>query len=93
MKRTPQNILQHELIGLKAKVAWSRNPCQIGLEGIIIDETMNTITLRTVRGPKMVLKEHVRLLLELPGGVKILVEGAELKGRPEDRLKKRVRRW
>ncbi len=94
MKRTPRNILQHEIIGLQARVAESRNPYQVGLEGKIIDETMKTIVLLTERGErKRVLKSDVKLLLRLQDGTLVLVDGKELVGRPEDRLKKRVRTW
>lgn len=94
MKRTPRNILQHEIIGLQARVAESRNPYQVGLEGKIIDETMKTVVLLTSSGErKRVLKNDVKLLLQLPDRTLVLVDGKELVGRPEDRLKKRVRTW
>jgi len=94
VKRTPRNILQHEIIGLQARVAESRNPYQVGLEGKIIDETMKTVVLLTSSGErKRVLKNDVKLLLQLPDRTLVLVDGKELVGRPEDRLKKRVRTW
>jgi len=94
MKRTPRNILQHEIIGLQARVVESRNPYQLGLEGKVLDDTMKTVVLLTERGErKRVLKSDVKLLLRLPDGTLVLVDGKELVGRPEDRLKKRVRTW
>ena len=93
MKRTPKNILRHEIIGLKAKIVESSNPCQIGIEGTIIDETMRTILLETKRGRKRILKDQVKLLIWLPSGTRIVVDGKELVGRPEDRLKKKLRFW
>jgi ribonuclease P protein subunit POP4 len=94
VKRTPRNILRHEIIGLRARVAESRNPYQVGLEGKIIDETMKTVVLLTSSGErKRVLKNDVKLLLQLPDRTLVLVDGKELVGRPEDRLKKRVRTW
>jgi ribonuclease P protein subunit POP4 len=86
--------LRHEIIGLQARVAESRNPYQVGLEGKIIDETMKTVVLLTSSGErKRVLKNDVKLLLQLPDRTLVLVDGKELVGRPEDRLKKRVRTW
>jgi Domain of unknown function UPF0086. len=38
MRRNARNILLHEIIGLRAKVAESRNACQVGIEGTILDE-------------------------------------------------------
>ena len=44
---------------------------------------------RIVALPK---KAH-RFEFELPSGERVLVEGEVLIGRPEERLKKRLRRW
>lgn len=94
MRRTPRNILQHEIIGLRARVVESRNPYQVGIEGKIVDETMKTIAIAVDGGKvKRVLKNDVKLLLDLPDGTQVLVDGRELLGRPEERLKKRVRTW
>lgn len=93
MRRTPHNILRHELIGLRAKVVKSKNAYQVGLEGVVVDETMKTLLLETERGRKVVFKEDVELQLTLPDWTRVLVEGRELVGRPEDRLKKRLRDW
>lgn len=93
MRRSPSNILNHELIGLKASIVGSRNPSQIGLTGIVVDETMKTLVLETPNGRKRILKEGTRILFYLPNCVKVLVDGRELVGRPEDRLKKRTKSW
>jgi ribonuclease P protein subunit POP4 len=94
MRRNARNILQHEIIGLRAKVAESRNACQVGIKGTILDETMRTVVLLTDEGErKKVLKSDVKLLLHLPDGTLVLVDGRELVGRPEERLKKRIRTW
>ena len=39
------NIIKHELIGLKAEIVDSRNKANIGIKGKIIDETKNTIII------------------------------------------------
>lgn len=90
---SPSNILLHELIGLEAEVIDSRNRSQVGIRGRIIDETMKTLLLETPKGRKRVFKRDVKLLVELPDGTLVLVEGRELLGRPEDRLKKKLRNW
>lgn len=90
---SPSNILLHELIGLEAKVVNSQNRYQVGIEGKIIDETMKTLLLETSKGRRRVFKSDVRLLIKLPDGTLLLVEGKELLGRPEDRIKKRLRNW
>ncbi|MEM1508933.1 MAG: ribonuclease P protein component 1 [Thermofilaceae archaeon] len=93
MGRSPSNILNHELIGLKVSIIGSRNPSQVGLTGIVVDETMKTLVLETFNGRKRVLKEGTSFLFYLPGCVKLSVNGRELIGRPEDRLKKRTKSW
>lgn len=93
MRISPGNILLHELIGLEASVVDSRNKCQVGLTGRIIDETMKTIVLETRTGRKRVFKREVKLLIQLPDGSLVMVDGKELMGRPEDRLKKKLRSW
>ena len=93
MKRTPRNILRHEIIGLEAEVIRSTNPSLEGIKGIIIDETKYTIVLKTARGWKRVLKHLVVLRMVLPGGKRVIIEGKYLVGRPEDRLKRRLRYW
>lgn len=94
MKRDASNILQHEIIGLRARVVESRNAYQVGIEGTILDETAKTVVLLTDKGGrKRILKSDVKLLLRLPDGTLVLVDGKELVGRPEERLKKRARPW
>ncbi len=93
MRVTPENLLWHELIGLRARVVRSRNRAHEGLRGRVVDETMKTLVLETPRGRRTIPKEDVVLELELPGGERVLVRGSSLVGRPEDRLKRRLRGW
>ena len=44
------------LIGSRARVITSQNTSLIGLNGTVLDETKNMVTLLTDRGPKMVPK-------------------------------------
>jgi len=89
----PENILRHELIGLNAMVARSSNPFLAGTRGRIIDETRNTVKLSTRKGVKVIPKGIAVFRLNLPDGSIVEVEGARLVGRPENRMKARVRRW
>lgn len=88
---TPHNILRHELVGLKAEVADSTDPSLKGLSGTISDETKRTITLKGSKGPKKVPKENVTLSIHTDSGDELLVNGSLLLGRPEERIKKKVR--
>ena len=53
---TPQNILRHELIGLNVQVTKALNPLSRNIKGEVIDETQQTILIRTKNGDKKLLK-------------------------------------
>lgn len=82
-----KNIQKEELIGMNTRIANSKNKNHAGIAGTIIDETKNTITIKTKEGNKMLMKDS--LVLELQkGSQKFLVDGKLLLARPEDRIKK-----
>jgi len=91
MKITP-SILQHEFIGLKAKVVQSSNPCYVGIQGRVLDETQKTFKILHGEKEKVVVKGTAVFHFTLPDGSVIEVNGRALVGRPEDRVKKVVRR-
>ena len=90
---TPLNLVRHELIGLNAKVIKSQNPANEGLQGKIVNETFQTITLQVNSREKKIFKESVILLIELPDGKKVQVEGKLLLARPWERIKKKFPRY
>lgn len=92
---TPQNVFRHEFIGLTVEVTDSTNEGLIGLHGIIIDETRNTIKIDTGKDEKIIPKDSVTLLFTLPEGEKVSIDGKVILARPEDRIKKKFRkiRW
>lgn len=91
MKVTPA-IIQHEFIGLKAKVVKSSNSNCIGILGRVVDETRNTFVISQDGKRKTVVKEQSVFHFTLPDGTVVEVDGKILVGRPEERLKKRIRR-
>ncbi|RLF06444.1 MAG: ribonuclease P protein subunit [Thermoprotei archaeon] len=95
MPITPHNILNHELIGLRAKIVKSTHQGYVGIEGLVIDETMKTIKIMDERGDiKVIPKNCCTFRFKLPNNVIVEVEGAYLVGRPEDRVKRIVKkRW
>jgi ribonuclease P protein subunit POP4 len=93
MSIRPENILRHELIGLKTIVARSSNTLLVGTRGRIVDETRNTVKLSTREGVKMIPKGIAVFRFDLPDGSIVEVEGAKLVGRPENRMKARGRKW
>jgi len=88
----PKNIAAHEWIGLKVKIAKSTDPTLQGLEGVVRDETMNTFTIEANGKLRQVQKLKTTFLAELPTE-NVEVEGSLLRFRPEDRVKKGLRKW
>lgn len=78
-----RKIARHELIGLKCRVIHATNPGLIGLEGIVVDETKHMLVLSSGIKEKKIPKSEVVLKFG-----EIEIEGKELVGRPEDRVKK-----
>lgn len=90
--RNLSHILQDEFIGLRVKVVKSSNPSCIGLSGKIIDETRNTFKILHDNDEKILIKRDCVFHFILPDKTIIEVDGKVLIGRPEDRVKKIVRR-
>ena len=87
--RRPDNILKHELIGLFCEIIHANNKSQIGLKGKIIDETMKTILIDS---GKRIPKQNTIFRIML-GSKKIDIDGNYLIARPEDRIKKKFKKW
>lgn len=82
-----KDVLKHELIGLKAKVIDSSNEFNIGIEGEIIDETKETLTILQKKDKKRLMKRNVSLEIKFNNRI-IQIQGKLLVKRPEDRIKK-----
>ena len=84
---TPQNILRHELIGLDVQVTKALNPLSKNIQGTVIDETQQTIIIRTKNGDKKLLKRLATFEFDLKKA-RVEVQGSALIGRPWERIKK-----
>jgi ribonuclease P protein subunit POP4 len=91
MSATP-SIVQHEFIGLEAKVVKSSNPHLVGIAGKVVDETRNTFTVLHGDERKIIIKDTSVFEFVLQDGTVVEIDGKVVMGRPEDRLKKRPRR-
>jgi len=89
---TSRNITAHEWIGLKVRIAKSTDPSLQGLEGVVRDETMNTFTIETTGKLRQVQKQKTIFSAEL-AAENVEVDGSLLRFRPEDRVKKGLRKW
>jgi ribonuclease P protein subunit POP4 len=88
---TAENITRHELIGLDTRISGGSNKSQKRIKGIITDETRNTLTLNQKGVDKIIAKGEASFIFNL-GGTLVEVEGRDLIGRPEDRVKKKPKR-
>jgi ribonuclease P protein subunit POP4 len=88
---SPRNVLRHELIGLEVDVASSKNPFHRAVEGFIVDESMKTLIIEQDGEAKRVPKRDATFIIKLPNNL-VKVEGTALYGRPEDRVKKKIKR-
>ena len=89
---TPYNVTRHELVGLEAEVLHDSNPCNINTHGTVIDETMNTLVIDD-GGAKRIIKKNAVFKFRLNDEI-VKVEGWAILGRPEDRVKRKIkRRW
>jgi ribonuclease P protein subunit POP4 len=89
---TSRNLAAHEWIGLKVKIARTTDPTLQGLEGVVRDETMNTFTIEANGKLLQVQKQKTIFRAELPTE-KVEVDGSLMRFRPEDRVKKGLRKW
>ncbi len=91
MKVTP-DILRHEFIGVKGKIAESPHQSYVGICGEVIDETKNTFTILHKGKAKSVVKKLAIFDFKFSCGTIVEIDGKLLVGRPEDRLKKTLKR-
>jgi ribonuclease P protein subunit POP4 len=84
---TGKNILFHELVGLRIRVHGSPCASLLGREGIVVDETANTLLVDEGGRLVRILKAPQHFAITLPSGKTLLVPGRLLMGRPWDRLK------
>lgn len=86
VKTRSRLLHKHELMGLHAEVLSSTCPNLVGFEGIVVDETKNTLVIRVDDTEKRIPKQGTRFRFRIDGGV--VIDGARLLHRPEDRTKR-----
>ena len=91
MKVTP-DIIRYEFIGAEGKVAKSLHSDYVGLKGRVIGETKNTFTFLQAKQAKSIIKEFSVFNFKFDDGTVVDIDGKLLVGRPEDRLKKSIKR-
>ena len=93
MPITPENVLKHELIGLDVKIVNSKNEKIVGIKGKVIDETKNILIIADSNAKRKIPKDIATFQFRLPEGTIVNLHGSKLIGRPENRLKVKMRKW
>lgn len=89
---TPKNLIRHELIGLKVEIIESTNKNNIGIKGIVINETKHMLTIKTKDNLKKIAKNTSKFAFKLDGKT-VNVNGNIIEKKPEDRIKLKVKKW
>lgn len=84
------NLIYHNLVGRRVKVLSSTDPTQVGLEGMVTDETSRTLTIYSEGKSRMVPKAISTFAFYLPP--EVVAAGSDIALSPEDRLKRLQRR-
>jgi ribonuclease P protein subunit POP4 len=88
-----KNLIRHELIGLPVEVVESSNMFQVGIKGMVVDETKNLLIIETRKELKKIQKKGASFIFKIPSGKRVKVDGKIIVARPEDRIKFKVKKW
>ncbi len=91
MKVTP-DIVRYEFIGTKGIVSQSSNMDYVGVSGLVVGESKNTLTFQGEGRTRSVIKEAATFDFTFDDGTVVEIDGKLLVGRSEDRLKKSIKR-
>lgn len=91
MKVTP-DIIRCELIGTDVQIAGSSHHGNVGMSGKVVDESRNTFTILCKGKRKTIVKDSSVFRFEFSDRTVVEINGRLLAGRPENRLKKTIKR-
>jgi ribonuclease P protein subunit POP4 len=91
MKVTP-DIIREEFIGTTCAVTSSPHAGNLGIHGEVLGETKNTFTIQQEGKTKCIVKDQAVFQFQFSDGTVVEIDGNLLVGKPEDRLKKTVKR-
>ncbi|MCG3220428.1 MAG: ribonuclease P protein subunit [Candidatus Heimdallarchaeota archaeon] len=81
------------LCGLKLTIKESSSKELEGIGGLILEETAQMIKLETEEKIIWIPKKNQFFEIELKNGLKYLVDGKILLGKPEARIKRKIPNW
>ena len=85
-------ISKQPLIGLNATIIDSSHYGYIGITGTIIDETRNSLIIQSKGKRKTIIKKVAIFHFNMLDGTILEIDGKKILGRPEERIKKHIRR-
>ncbi len=91
MKVTP-DIIREEFIGTEGTVASSSHAGYLDIKGNVVGETKNTFMIEQAGKMKSIIKEQAVFQFQFSDGTVVEIDGKLLVGKPEDRLKKTIKR-
>lgn len=91
--RKLENLPRHELIGLELEVVESENKAEEGIKGKVVDERKSVLKVECEGDEKTLRKKGRVFGFKLPSNEEGKIEGEVLEGRPEERIKKKLRKW
>ena len=91
MKITP-DIVREEFIGTNGLVTRSLHAGYLGISGEVLSETKNTFMIQQQGKMKSIVKDQAVFQFQFSDGTVVEIDGKLLVGKPEDRLKKTVKR-
>ena len=86
------DIIRQEFIGTEGRIARSAHADFVGISGQVVDETKNTFVILHKGKRKSVVKDSAVFQFKFSDGTIIEIDGKLLVGKPEDRLKKTIKR-
>jgi ribonuclease P protein subunit POP4 len=84
----PRDVARGELIGLRVRIAASSDPSLVSREGLVVDESLRTLTVRWEDGRESRLGKPGTTFAFLVRQAWVEVPGDAIEFRPEDRTKK-----
>ncbi len=85
--RNGSNLHMHELVGLRLRVVQASDGGMIGMEGIVVDETRETLVIEGERR-RTLPKRGTTFEFTLEDGSTAALIGDDIAYRPEDRTKR-----
>lgn len=91
MKVTP-DIIREEFVGTNGTVVSSSHSDYVDIEGEVRGETRNTFLIEQQGEMKRIVKDQAVFHFKFSDGTVVEIDGKLLVGKPEDRLKKTIKR-